>query len=75
MTGLRGRGAGTAPGRLQATPKPVVREIWHTGCPTTIYALRQGANGWPVNTATCRCAWHCHSPPFRAPVVLAGYRH
>lgn len=77
MTGLRGRGAGAGLVRLQATPKPVVREIWHTGCPTTIYALRQGAraNGWPMNTATCRCAWHCHSPPFRAPVVLAGYRH
>ena len=77
MTGLRGRGAGAGLVRLQATPKPVVREIWHTGCPTTIYALRQGAraNGWPMNTATCRCDWHCHSPPFRAPVVLAGYRH
>jgi len=75
MTGLRGRGAGAGPGRLQATPTPVVREIGHTGCPTTIYALRQGANGWPMNTATCRCARHCHSPPFRAPVVLAGYRH
>ena len=38
-----------------------------------------GAKDWPMNTATCmrmrRRAWHWILPPFRAPVVLAGYCH
>ena len=38
-----------------------------------------GAKDWPMNTAICmhmrRRAWRWILPPFRAPVVLAGYCH
>ena len=74
--GCMGGCAGAAPAIGRAASKPP-RSRWcaRLGILAAPQPCTQGANDGPMNTGTCRCTWHCHSPPFRAPVVLAGYRH